>query len=173
MTSRLAITLALLLCSSSAYAAEGDRVGGTLEGDGIRGEISMLETASGTVHVEVTAEGVSEGAHGIHVHETGKCETADDFQSAGGHLSAGLDHGIMSEGGPHPGDLPNVHAGADGMVHAEFFVRGFSLGTEGNARILDGDGASVVLHSGPDDYTSQPSGDSGSRIACAVLAPAE
>lgn len=133
----------------------------------------MLETASGTVHVEVTAEGVSEGAHGIHVHETGKCEAADDFQSAGGHLSAGLDHGIMSEGGPHPGDLPNVHAGADGMVHAEFFVRGFSLGTEGNARILDGDGASVVLHSGPDDYTSQPSGDSGSRIACAVLAPAE
>ncbi|WP_340160554.1 superoxide dismutase family protein [uncultured Hoeflea sp.] len=173
MTSRLAITLALLLASGSAYAAEGDRVSGTLEGDGIRGEITMLETASGTVHVEVTAEGVPEGAHGIHVHETGKCEASDDFKSAGGHLSAGLDHGIMSDGGPHPGDLPNVHASAEGMVHAEFFVRGFSLGTEGNARILDEDGAAVVLHSGADDYTSQPSGDSGSRIACAVLNPAE
>jgi len=163
----------VLLCSGSAYAAEGDRVSGTLEGDGIRGEISMLETASGTVHVEVTAEGVPEGAHGIHVHEIGTCEAADGFKSAGGHLSAGLDHGIMSQGGPHPGDLPNVHAGADGMIHAEFFVRGFSLGTEGNARILDEDGSSVVLHSGPDDYSSQPSGDSGSRIACAVLTPAE
>ena len=173
MTSRLAITLALLLCSGSAYAAEGDRVSGTLESDGIRGEISMLETASGTVHVEVTAEGVPEGAHGIHVHEIGKCDAADEFKSAGGHLAAGLDHGIMSAGGPHPGDLPNVHAGADGMVHAEFFVRGFSLGTEGDARILDEDGTSVVLHSGPDDYTSQPSGDSGSRIACAVLNPVE
>ena len=146
---------------------------GMLEGDGISGEISMLETASGAVHVEITAEGVPEGAHGIHVHEIGKCEAAEEFKSSGEHLAAGLDHGIMSAGGPHPGDLPNVHASAEGMVHAEFFLRGFSLGTEGDARILDDNGASVVLHSGPDDYASQPSGDSGSRIACAVLDSAQ
>lgn len=173
MKSGYAIMFAMLLCSGSAFAAEGDRVSGTLEGDGITGEISMLETASGTVHIEVSAQGVPEGAHGIHVHEIGKCESADDFKSAGGHLAAGLEHGIKNEGGPHPGDLPNIHASAQGMVHAEFFVRGFSLGTLGNQRILDEDGTSVVLHSGPDDYTSQPSGNSGGRIACAVLKGAE
>lgn len=173
MKSGYAMMAAVLLCSGSALAAEGDSVNGALQGDGITGEISMLETASGTVHVEVTAQGVPEGAHGIHVHEVGKCDAADDFKSAGGHLAAGLEHGIQTEGGPHPGDLPNVHANAQGMVHAEFFVRGFTLGTEGDQRILDADGSAVILHSGPDDYTSQPSGDSGSRIACAVLKAAE
>ncbi|MDF1609387.1 superoxide dismutase family protein [Hoeflea sp. YIM 152468] len=173
MKSVYAMLLVGLLSSGSALAAEGDSVNGTLEGDGITGEISMLETASGTVHIKVSAQGVPEGAHGIHVHEVGKCEAADGFKSAGGHLAAGLDHGIQSDDGPHPGDLPNVHAGAQGMVNAEFFVRGFSLGTEGDPRILDQDGSSVILHAGPDDYTSQPSGDSGSRIACAVLKAAE
>ena len=173
MKSRLAILCAALLCAGSAYAADGDRVSGSLEGDGISGEIGMLETASGAILVEVTAQGVPEGEHGIHVHEVGKCEAADNFKSAGGHVAAGLEHGIKSQNGPHPGDLPNVHASADGTIHAEFFLRGFSLGTEGNPRIMDEDGAALVLHSGPDDYTSQPSGDSGDRIACAVLKAAE
>lgn len=173
MKSQLAILCAALLCVGNVHAAEGDRVSGVLEGDGISGEIIMVETASGAVHVDVSAEGVPEGAHGIHVHEVGRCGSADSFESAGGHVSAGLEHGIKSARGPHPGDLPNVHAGADGVVRAEFFLRGFSLGTTGNPRILDENGTAVVLHSGPDDYTTQPSGDSGSRIACAVLKAAE
>ncbi|MCY0096937.1 superoxide dismutase family protein [Hoeflea ulvae] len=173
MKSHIAILCMTLLCSTSAYAAEGDRVTGTLEGEGITGEIRMVETASGAVLVEIQAEGVPEGEHGIHVHETGKCDSADNFESAGGHLALGLDHGVHNENGPHPGDLPNVRAGADGLVQAEYFVRGFALGTEGDPRILDDDGAAVVLHSGADDYISQPSGNSGARIACAVLNPAE
>src|SRR5690606_23015807 len=107
---------AMLLCSASAYAAEGDRVSGTFEGEGITGEISMVETASGAVLIEVTAQGVPEGAHGIHVHEVGKCESADSFESAGGHVAAELDHGVHSDAGSHPGDLPNVHASAQGIV---------------------------------------------------------
>jgi len=173
MKSRLAILCAALLCSGSVQAAEGDRVSGVPEGEGISGEITMVETASGAVLVDVSASGVPEGPHGIHVHEIGKCESAENFESAGGHVSAGLEHGFYSDGGPHPGDLPNVHAGADGMVRAEFFLHGFSLGTTGNPRILDEDGSAVILHSGPDDYTTQPSGDSGSRIACAVLRASE
>lgn len=169
MRSRIAIICAALIGSVSADAAEGDRVSGTLEGDGISGEITMVETASGVVLAEVSGRGIPEGAHGIHVHETGKCESADKFESAGGHLAGGLDHGPHSQNGPHPGDLPNVHAGADGVVHAEFFLRGITLGTEGDPGILDDDGAAVIIHSGPDDYTTQPSGGSGSRIACAVL----
>ena len=169
MKSRLAILCAALLGAGSVHAAEGDRVSGTLEGEGISGEIVMVETASGAILIDVSAEGVEEGPHGLHVHEVGICDSADNFESAGGHVSAGLDHGVHSANGPHPGDLPNVHAGADGKIRAEFFLRGFSLGTTGDPRILDEDGSSVVLHSGPDDYTSQPSGKSGDRIACAVL----
>lgn len=173
MKSHTAVFCAALLCSGGVYAGEGDRVSGTWQGDGITGEVTLVETASGAVVVEVAAEGVPEGEHGIHVHETGKCETETGFESAGGHLAEGLEHGVHSQRGPHPGDLPNVHAGADGVVHAEFFLRGFALDTAGAPRILDEDGSAIVLHSGPDDYESQPSGDSGDRIACAVLEAAQ
>ena len=173
MNLRTTILCAALLGSGTVSAAEGDNVSGTLEGDGISGEVIMVETASGTVHVDISGQGVPEGAHGLHLHEVGKCESGDGFESAGGHVSAGLDHGIQSATGPHPGDLPNVHASAKGEVRAEFFVRGFTLGTTGNQRVMDDDGTSLILHSGPDDYETQPSGASGDRIACAVLKAAQ
>jgi len=66
-----------------------------------------------------------------------------------------------------------VHAGANGTIHTEFFMRGFTLGTVGNPRILDEDGTDVILHSGPDDYTKQPSGNSGDLITSVVLEPVE
>ncbi|WP_069307171.1 superoxide dismutase family protein [Methylobrevis pamukkalensis] len=160
-------TLALL--PAPAAAAPGDSLRAELQGEGISGTVTLTETGSGAIHVMVEAQGVPEGAHGIHVHETGLCEAADGFKSAGGHLARGLEHGVMSQEGPHPGDLPNVHAQADGIVKAEFVTRGFTLGNEDAARIKDDDGSAIVLHSGPDDYTSQPAGASGDRIACGVL----
>ncbi|WP_284164782.1 superoxide dismutase family protein [Frigidibacter sp. SD6-1] len=156
-----------LLIAAPALAAEGDAVRAELSGDGIEGTVTMTETASGAVLVRIDAKGVPEGMHGFHVHETGLCEGS--FESAGGHIAAGLNHGVGAEGGPHPGDLPNLHAAADGIVRAEFFTRGFSLGTEGAERIRDDDGSAVILHADADDYASQPSGKAGDRIACGVL----
>jgi Cu-Zn family superoxide dismutase len=163
-----AMPMALALCAPTP-AAEGDQVAAQLSGDGIRGAVTMTETGSGTILVTVTADGVPEGAHGFHVHEFGECDPATGFESAGGHLAAGLEHGLAREGGPHPGDFPNVFAQSDGVVQAEFFTRGFTVGSEGQRRVLDADGSAVILHAGADDYASQPSGDAGARIACGVL----
>lgn len=168
---RLALTCAIILPAFAAHGAAGESVSAKLEGDGITGTVEMTETASGVVHVVVNAEGVPAGVHGFHVHETGACEAGDGFKSAGGHLAGGLEHGIQSSGGPHPGDLPNVHVGEDGVLEAEFFARGFAMGEDGDARLLDDDGSAVVLHANADDYSSQPSGDAGDRIACGVLEP--
>lgn len=162
---------ALLSLPSISHAAQGDQVAAELQGEGITGRVMMTETASGTVLVQVRAEGVPPGPHGFHVHEVGACDPATDFESAGGHLARNLNHGLVT-GGPHPGDFPNVHAQEDGVVQAEFFTRAFTLGTadvEANRRILDADGSAVMLHAGADDYISQPAGDSGARIACGVL----
>jgi len=165
----LGATIFTSLMLPQAHAAEGDTAKATLEGDGITGTVTMTETGSGIVLVVVDAKGVPAGTHGIHIHETGKCDAADGFKSAGGHLARGLQHGLEVENGPHPGDLPNVHVQDDGVLQAEFFTRGFTLGTEGDQRLKDDDGSAVVLHAGADDYKSQPSGDSGDRIACGVI----
>lgn len=165
----LGTTIIAGLLLPQAHAAEGDTAKATLEGKGITGTVTMTETASGIVHVVVDAKGVPAGAHGIHVHETGKCEADNGFESAGGHLARGLEHGLHVENAPHPGDLPNVHVQEDGMLQAEFFTRGFTLGTEGDQRLKDDDGSAIILHAGPDDYKSQPSGNSGDRIACGVI----
>jgi superoxide dismutase, Cu-Zn family len=157
-------------CTTQGLADIGDSATAELSGDGINGTVRMVETASGMVHVEVTATGVPEGVHGFHVHETGACDASQNFESAGGHLAGDLQHGVQEVGGPHPGDMPNVHAGADGNVHVEYFTFGFKITPGGQApSILDEDGSAVVLHAQPDDYKTQPSGDAGARIACGVL----
>ena len=72
------------------------------------------------------------------------------------------------EGGPHPGDLPNAHVQDDGMLAVEVFSGGFDIAEH----LMDADGSAFIIHAGADDYESQPSGDAGGRVACAVLAPA-
>ncbi|MCR4264687.1 superoxide dismutase family protein [Nitratireductor sp. ZSWI3] len=168
---RIVLSCVLVIPLAAAQAAEGDTATAELKGEGIVGNVEMREAASGVVHVIVSAKGVPEGPHGFHVHETGACDPGSGFESAGGHLARGEQHGIKAEGGPHPGDFPNVHAGSDGVVEAEFFTRGFNLGQDGEERLLDQDGAAVVLHAKADDYTSQPSGEAGDRLACGVLEP--
>lgn len=130
----------------------------------ITGSVTLNDTASGMTLVRLNLTGVPEGTHAIHLHETGDC-SADDFSSAGGHIAGDKDHGVMSANGPHPGDMPNVIVGADGMLKAEVFLAELDL----EGMIDDADGAAFIMHSGPDDYTSQPAGDAGSRIACGVF----
>ncbi len=132
------------------------------------GTVSFRQTRSGMLHVIVEMTGLPPGPHGFHVHETGECDAAGGFESAGGHLAAGKEHGIDAEGGPHPGDFPNVHVGQDGVLKVEFFTDRLTLG-EGEAPLMDDDGSAVLIHSDPDDYSSQPSGEAGDRIACGVI----
>lgn len=136
------------------------------------GTVTLNQTKSGFVHVIVEMTDVPPGPHGVHIHETGACQPAGGFESAGGHLAGGMEHGVHVEGGPHTGDFPNVNVGQDGVLKAEFFTDRITLAAGENS-VLDDDGSAVVLHSGPDDYTSQPSGEAGDRIACGAIGQAE
>lgn len=142
----------------------GARVTGDLTNPGgeIVGSVSVFETASGIVRIIVQATDLTPGTHGVHLHETGSCE--DGFAAAGGHIADGMEHGLVA-GGPHPGDLPNGFVGDDGVLSMEAFNTSISVADH----LMDADGAALIIHSGPDDYESQPSGASGDRVACAVL----
>ncbi|EEX14054.1 copper/zinc superoxide dismutase [Citreicella sp. SE45] len=164
MMKRLALlsTVAALM-AGPALAATATATVNDAEGNSI-GTVTVEDTASGTAHVTVDLTDIPEGVHGIHMHETGDC-SADDFSSAGGHIAGDAEHGIMAENGPHPGDLPNAHVGEDGVLMVEAFKPDFSV----EEFLMDDDGAAFVVHSGADDYESQPSGDAGGRIACGVF----
>lgn len=136
------------------------------EGESL-GTVTVAPTPSGVLLATITLEGAPEGTHGIHFHETGTC-TPPDFESAGGHVAGESEHGVMSEGGAHPGDMPNVHVPADGVLTVEYFVP--DLTTE---MLTDDDGAAIVLHAQPDDYSGQPSGNAGERLACGALSATE
>ena len=129
------------------------------------GTVTINNTPSGVALVGIDLSDLPEGEHGIHLHETGDC-SADDFSSAGGHIAGEADHGVLAQGGPHPGDMPNASVGSDGSLQQEVFLASLDIQT----MISDSDGAAFVVHSGADDYESQPSGDSGDRIACGEFA---
>lgn len=133
------------------------------------GTVTINSTPSGMLHVIVEMTDLPPGAHGFHIHETGQCDPASGFESAGGHYAGNREHGAMAEGGPHPGDFPNVHVGQDGILKAEFFTDRVSLAEGGENPLMDEDGSAVMVHANADDYRSQPSGEAGERIACGVV----
>jgi Cu-Zn family superoxide dismutase len=129
------------------------------------GSVRAWQTAGG-VSFRVMASGLPHGLHGIHVHSAGRCDPPD-FASAGPHWNpAGRKHGLNNPAGPHAGDLPNVEVAANGALAVTVVLPGANM-----ASLLDSDGASLVLHASADDYATDPSGNSGARIACAVIRP--
>ncbi len=131
-------------------------------------------TASGTVrwvqhgdHVQVTAvvTGLKPGQeHGFHVHEKGDCSSGDGL-STGGHFNpTGTPHGPQ-HGPHHAGDLPALKADAQGRAEVTFHLDGVTLRAGATSLI----GRGLIVHAGPDDYTTQPTGNSGARIACGVI----
>lgn len=142
--------------------------GALVNADGAQlGNVSISMTPSGIPLVNIQAEGFPEGAHGVHLHMVGLCE-GPTFESAGDHLGTGEhDHGLMAEGGPHPGDLPNGNVPADGTLTYE----AFAVAELTMDMVFDADGSALMVHAEPDDYTTQPGGAAGDRIACAVLEP--
>ena len=120
------------------------------------------------VRLRIEAAGLPPGTYGAHVHAVGRCDPPG-FESAGPHWNpTQRQHGAQNPQGPHFGDLPNLAVGTNGEGSLEFTIAGASL-REGASRLVDGDGAAVVIHAGADDYRTDPSGNSGTRIACGVL----
>jgi Cu-Zn family superoxide dismutase len=117
--------------------------------------------------VEIAGTGLPPGIHGAHLHMVGACD-APGFTTAGGHLNPGGKlHGSMNPMGSHLGDMPNLTVAADGTGRLSARLKGAAA--EVLPRIFDADGAALVIHAGPDDYATDPSGNSGARIACGVL----
>lgn len=125
-------------------------------------------TRSGSdLTIAVSATGLPPGTHGIHLHAVGQC-SAPDFASAGGHWNPAMkQHGRDNPAGMHAGDLPNITIGADGTGTLTATIPGAAQG--GAGALMDGDGAAVVIHAAADDMRTDPSGNSGARIASGVL----
>jgi Cu-Zn family superoxide dismutase len=130
-----------------------------------RGSVSQVGDA---LRVRIEAAGLPAGIYGAHVHTAGRCDPPA-FESAGPHWNpTGRQHGRDNPGGQHLGDLPNLMVGTDRRGSFEFTIPGATL--SGGARpVLDGDGAAIVIHARADDYRTDPSGNSGTRIACGVI----
>jgi superoxide dismutase, Cu-Zn family len=134
------------------------------------GVVAFAPLASGALHITISAVGLPPGVRGFHVHEVGECDPADEFESAGGHFNpTDADHGWDSPDEPHAGDLPNLHIHEDGTVAAEFFTTLLSLEEGDEATLIGGDGTSVIIHEHADDYSTDPTGQAGGRIACGVI----
>jgi Cu-Zn family superoxide dismutase len=136
-----------------------------------RGTVELWQDADNIVHVDAQLIALPPGPHGIHFHAVGKCDgsEATPFTSAGAHFNPlGRQHGLDNPAGPHAGDAPNFTAGANGAAHVSFTTDRVSL-TTGSTSLFDADGSSIVIHAAADDQTSQPSGNSGARIACGVI----
>ena len=136
------------------------------------GEVRAWQTTGG-VSFRIDAAGLPHGVHGLHVHAVGRCD-APEFQTAGPHWNpANRKHGLSNPEGSHAGDLRNVTVAANGVIGETVTLSGASLtapaGTPG--AMLDADGAALVIHAAADDNVTDPSGNSGARIACAVLQP--
>ena len=133
------------------------------------GTVEMSEDASGLT-LKVTAAGLPAGTHGVHLHEKGMCE-GPKFESAGAHWNPMTkQHGRDNPMGAHLGDLANMDATDGAEATSTYQVAGVTMVGTGNA-LADADGTSLVVHAKADDYKTDPSGNSGDRIACAVLAP--
>lgn len=131
------------------------------------GVAKLSETPHGVL-IEFSTKGIPAGKHGFHIHQTGSCKTPD-FKSAGGHYKPREHkHGFKVSEGYHAGDMPNQFAGEGKTLQGQVFNPHVTL-SKGEATLLDEDGSALVVHAGPDDYESQPSGAAGGRIACAVI----
>jgi Cu-Zn family superoxide dismutase len=123
---------------------------------------------SGGVRIVVEVRGLPPGEKGVHIHEVGKCDPPG-FTTAGGHFNPGKrQHGLRNPGGPHAGDLPNIRVEADGNGRLETTTSRVTL-SGGPTSLFDGDGSALVVHAAPDDFQTDPTGNSGARIACGVI----
>lgn len=161
LTTVLAGLLALGACSTINPASRAGRTVNLFAADGsARGTVTLNDARDGsTLHVRVS--GLPAGDHGLHLHEKGLCE-GPTFASAGGHWNpSGRKHGRNNPAGAHLGDLPNLRIDLSATGAASFTVA---------PGIADADGTALVIHAKGDDYRTDPSGNSGDRIACAVVA---
>lgn len=158
---------AVLASDHQAQAELRDREGNVV------GKARLTEERKRGVRIRMEVTGLSPGMRAFHIHETGACE-APGFQSAGGHFNpGGTEHGFWNPAGHHAGDMPNVHADAEGNAKVDGFAPMVTLKKGKPNSLLREGGTALVIHAGVDDHQTDPAGDAGDRIVCGVIEPAD
>ncbi len=135
--------------------------------EAVVGLVELSPSNAGAI-MSLKVTGLSAGTYAIHLHETGKCE-GPDYKSAGGHWNpGGRQHGLENPNGTHSGDLPNIVAANGRVTRLKLTLPGLKLNGQGG--LMDADGAAFIIHAGPDDNKTDPSGNSGARVICGVFA---
>jgi Cu-Zn family superoxide dismutase len=161
------LAAATLVAGCAAMAPGGPSATAELEptkGNTAGGKVEFVQKGD-KVFVSVAASGLTPGAHGFHIHEKGDCSSGDGM-SAGGHFNpTGKPHGNPSAPDHHAGDMPMLVADGSGNATLTAELAGITIGS-GPADIAD---KSVIVHKDPDDFKTQPTGNSGARVACGVI----
>ena len=164
---------ALVLAPASASAKDAKLTVNFSSGDGKDVGTAVLAPAKNGVQLKLSLKNLAPGDHGIHFHAVAKCE-GPDFKSSGGHFNPdNKKHGTKNPAGPHAGDIPlNLTVGPDGTLKQTITVTTVTLDPTGPTSLV-ANGASIMIHAGADDFMTDPSGNSGARIACAVIPAAK
>jgi superoxide dismutase, Cu-Zn family len=166
------LAVALLLIVTAAWAKGGKtpaKVVNLQNGQGKGVGTATLQQSAAGVAIKLNVHDLTPGDHAIHVHQTAKCE-GPDFKSAGGHFNPdNKHHGLENPEGPHAGDIPNFVVDVKGKSKATVLAKGVTLGDGANS-VFTGGGTALVIHAKADDNKTDPSGNSGDRIACGVIA---
>ncbi|MDK8182608.1 superoxide dismutase family protein [Paenibacillus sp. UMB4589-SE434] len=172
MTSLLLSGLLLSACANSTALAEAKQPEITvnmINNEGAAIGTARLTQSGDTVHLSIEARNLTPGIHAIHFHETGRCDTPD-FKTAGAHLNPQhKEHGFHNPKGFHSGDLPNIEVGTYGTVKASLSTKTVTLVKDQPNSLLKSGGTSIIIHAKADDYITDPSGNSGDRIACGTV----
>lgn len=174
MALRRLLIIPALLCSTAVFAQTAPNIAPTvayadiMNAQGMQIGTATLTPSAAGVSIALRVSQLPPGVHGIHIHSVGKCE-GPAFTTAGGHFNPEMKmHGKDNAMGPHAGDLLNFTADANGMANSTLQADHVTLGPGPNSLFHDG-GTALVIHAGPDDYKTDPAGNSGARIACGVI----
>ena len=167
---RYLFSLSILALSACATSGPGPTATGVLRptnGNSVTGTVTFKQLGD-SVLVAGTIAGLKPNQeHGFHVHEKGDCSSGDGL-STGGHFNPELKvHGAHGQGSHHAGDLPSLKADADGKADVNFTSKTISV-VSGATQII---GRGLIVHRDPDDFKTQPTGNAGPRLACAVIRP--
>lgn len=166
----LSAAASLVLALPTLAQDPGTAMATFIDRDGL--EVGSVILAQGRDAITIVGDlaGLTPGEHGFHFHETGDCDGTTGFESAGSHVNPDShQHGLENPEGPHAGDLPNVTAGQDGTAAVNVTSATISLDAADPAYVFDADGTALVVHAAADDQVTDPSGNSGDRVACAVI----
>lgn len=167
----IAVSAAALMLPTALLAAPKVTVK-LMTSDGKDAGTATLEQKKNEVAFKLNLKNLPPGQHGIHIHQTAKCD-APDFKTAGGHFNpSNKKHGIKNPEGPHEGDVPlNLTVDAKGTDKVSFAMKSVSLNPTAPNSLFTGGGTAILIHADADDMMTDPAGKAGARIACGVITP--